>query len=407
MNRRQFLTHLSAFAGLTLLHRQVWALPDNNQALGSRLLVVLLRGAYDGNSLLIPHGSPFYYAARPTIAIARPNGNDPASALDIGQGYGLHPAVSATLYPLFQQHQAAFVPFSGSQDTTRSHFQAQDVMELGQEATVNIDYNSGFLNRLVQVLQHNGQRTGGISFTNNLPLTFKGGLPIPNIALNGQVHDVADDHQTRLLTSLYTNNALNADIQEGFQTRHDVSADLIKEMQDASRGAAKASGFEKTARSIAALMRDNPAYAIGFIDAGGWDTHVNQGAASGPLANNLGNLAQGLSGFADELGNNAWRQTVVVVMSEFGRTFRENGTRGTDHGHGNTLWILGGGISGGRLAGELTEVSEKNLSENRDSPLLNDYRSVLANLMQRMYGLNAAQLETIFPNVTHKDFALV
>jgi uncharacterized protein (DUF1501 family) len=383
MNRRQFLTQLGVAGGLSLLSSKLWALPSGSQAAGSRLLVVLLRGGYDGNSLLIPYGSPYYYAARPNIAIPKPDSNNAMSVLDIGQGYGLHPAVGNTIYPMYQQRQAMFIPFSGSQDLSRSHFEAQDLMELGQSSEMQLDYNSGFLNRLVSVLQHGHPQLGGMSFTGNLPLSFKGNMQIPNISLRGEVRDAADDHQSQLLKQLYPAGKLKNYMQEGFQTRHEVSAELAKEMQAASRGATKAIGFDKEARSIATLMRDNPAYAVGFIDVGGWDSHVNQGAATGQLANNLENLAKGLSGYADELGKEAWKQTTVVVMSEFGRTFHENGTLGTDHGHGNTLWVLGGSISGGKLAGELDEVTETNLFQNRDSKILNDYRSILANIMQK------------------------
>lgn len=408
MNRRQFLLHGGIAAAGLALPWKVWATPSNSQVAGSRLLVVLLRGGYDSASLLVPHGFPFYYASRTNIAIARPDPGNPGSALDIGQGYGLHPAASS-LYDLFHAKQAVLVPFCGSQDLSRSHFQAQDVMELGQSPKDKggLDYNSGFLNRLVGVLQIKNSKMSGMSFTNNLTPVFKGNIEIPNINLQGQVRTVTDDRQTRMLQALYQDNALEDYIKEGIQTRQQVSAVLDMEMQNASRGAAKANGFAKQARSIAALMRDNPAYAIGFVDVGGWDTHVNQGGATGALATNLGNLGNGLSGFADELGRDAWRNTVVVVMSEFGRTFHENGNRGTDHGHGSTMWILGGGISGGKLLGEQIDLNEKTLFQNRDLPVLNDYRSVLSRVLQRLYGLNAAQLDKIFPGRVNWNVELI
>ena len=152
MNRRQFLLQGVAAASLGLSWK-TWAMPAPGQMAAPRLLVVMLRGAYDGASLLVPHGFPFYYAARPTIAIARPDPANPGAALDIGQGYGLHPAVAPSLHRFFQARQAALVPFSGSQDLSRSHFQSQDVMELGQNPNDKggLDYASGFLNRLVGV----------------------------------------------------------------------------------------------------------------------------------------------------------------------------------------------------------------------------------------------------------------
>ncbi|BBP00812.1 hypothetical protein SFSGTM_15200 [Sulfuriferula nivalis] len=403
MNRRQFINQTLAMTGLGLSWK-TWAIPNSSSS--PRLLVVMLRGAYDGASLLVPHGYPFYYAARPNIALAQPNPANPDAALDIGHGYGLHPAVASSLHTMFQAQQAVLVPFSGSQDLSRSHFQSQDVMELGQNSSHALDYSSGFLYRLVALLRQGGRNLNGMSFTSNITPIFKGVAEIPNINLQGQVNAMADPRQTSMLEALYQGQAMQMYVDEGIQTRQQVSALLDKEMKDASRGAAKASGFEKVARSMAALMRDNPAYAVGFVDVGGWDTHVNQGASNGVLANNLGNLGRGLSSYADELGVDAWRNTTVVVMSEFGRTFRENGNRGTDHGHGNTMWILGGSVSGGKLAGELMDINEATLFQQRDLPVFNDYRSVLGNILSRMYGLNTRQLNEVLPGALIKDFGI-
>jgi uncharacterized protein (DUF1501 family) len=405
MNRRQFLAGMTGGLGLTLLSAKLWAVPIS--ASDPRLLVVMLRGAYDGASLLVPHGYPFYYESRPNISIPKPDSTDQKSAIDIGNGYGLHPAVGSSLYPLFQERQAVFVPFSGSQDVSRSHFEAQDVIELGLDPRQRLNYSSGFLNRLLEVLQKNSHPIGGMAFTGNLPLIFRGSVEVPNVSVRAQVNDVANERQTKLISALYQNRKLGGYVEEGIQTRHEVSAELEQEMKNASRGAALATGFEKEARSIAGLMRQNPSYSIGFVDVGGWDTHVNQGNSTGQLANNLGNLANGLHGFADELGDAGWRRTVVVVVSEFGRTFRENGNRGTDHGHGNVMWVLGGGISGGKLAGEMTGLNEKTLFQDRDFPLLNDYRSVIAHLVHRMYGLNAKELNTVFPGTALKEYQIL
>jgi uncharacterized protein (DUF1501 family) len=152
------------------------------------------------------------------------------------------------------------------------------------------------------------------------------------------------------------------------------------------------------------LMRDK--YRIGFIDVGGWDTHVGEGAAQGTLANNLGNLGRGLQAFSQSLGAE-WNNTVVVVLSEFGRTFRENGNRGTDHGHGTVYWILGGGISGGMVAGEQRAVDRAALLQDRDFPVLNDYRAVLGGLFRTLWGLSPGQSGRIFPQVPPKDLKLV
>ena len=155
---------------------------------------------------------------------------------------------------------------------------------------------------------------------------------------------------------------------------------------------------------MARLMQSR--YQIGFVDVGGWDTHVGQGAATGALANRLEELGRGLAGFADEMGP-AWKSTVVVVISEFGRTFRENGNRGTDHGHGTVFWVLGGGVNGGRIVGEQQALTATTLFQNRDYPVLNDYRSVLGGLFARMYGLNAAAVARVFPGTQGADLRLV
>jgi uncharacterized protein (DUF1501 family) len=211
---------------------------------------------------------------------------------------------------------------------------------------------------------------------------------------------------------MYKGTRFEALITEGFQLRKAVAeeADLMaaaaaaSEAQAANRRALTATGFELEARRMAALLRDR--FNLAFIDVGGWDTHVNQGGAQGALANLLASLGQGLAGFADQL-ENTWNRTVVVVVSEFGRTFRENGTRGTDHGHGSVYWVLGGGVRGGRFVGEQMAVTPQTLNQGRDFPVLTDYRALLGGLFQSLYGLDAARLERVFPGAAPKDLGLV
>ena len=157
---------------------------------------------------------------------------------------------------------------------------------------------------------------------------------------------------------------------------------------------------------MARLMKER--YQLGFVDVGGWDTHVNQGAAQGVLANNFSDLGRGLAGFAQEMGP-VWKQTVVLVVSEFGRTFRENGTRGTDHGHGTVYWVLGGGLgaAGGKVVGEQVTLERNALFQNRDYPVLNEYRAVLAGLFGRQFGLSRAELDKVFAGVQPKDMGLL
>ena len=162
--------------------------------------------------------------------------------------------------------------------------------------------------------------------------------------------------------------------------------------------------LEQEARRIARFMTDR--YNLGFVDVGGWDTHVGQGAASGLLSNRLGQLGRALAAYADAMGP-AWKQTTVVVISEFGRTFRENGNKGTDHGHGTVYWIMGGNVRGGRIAGRQVEVKRETLFQDRDYPVLNEYRAVFAGLFSRLYGLDRSRLAQVFPGVAPVDLKLV
>jgi uncharacterized protein (DUF1501 family) len=401
MDRRQFVR--AGIGGvLALAGARVWAAP----AAGStKLLVVMLRGAYDGASLLVPYSSEFYYRARPGIAVPRPGSGAPGAAIRLDADWGLNPAVKDTLLPLYTRKHAAFVPFSGSGDTSRSHFQAQDLMEMGQGEGGAADYSSGLLNRLVQALG-NDPRAGGVAFTNNLTLAFKGAVPVPNVSLRGGGRAPLPQAEGERIAAMYEGTPLGTVAAAGIETRREVSQQLMTEMAESARGAGPARAFETQARVVGRLMASKSSYSIGFVDVGGWDTHVNQGAAQGALATSLEGLALGLAAFASEMGAQ-WPGTVVVVLSEFGRTARENGNRGTDHGHGNTLWVLGGGVAGGRIAGEQGPVDERHLFQNRDFPVLNDYRSVLAHLFARMYGLDGARIERVLPGAKARDFALI
>jgi uncharacterized protein (DUF1501 family) len=387
MQRRDLIRGLGALVTTTVAGH-VWAAPKTD----AKLLVVFLRGAYDAANVIIPITSDFYYEARPTLAIRRPDVSMATSALPLDRDWGLHPALRETIFPLYQKGQAAFVPFAGTDDITRSHFETQDAIELGQALDGTRDYRSGFMARLATVLT----RARPIAFTNQMPLTFQGRESIPNIALNTVGKPGIEARQAGLIASMYQNHPLAVTVNEGFRVREDFYQAVTEHMMDASRGAVSPKGFELSARRIGRLMREQ--YNLGFVDVGGWDTHVNQGADSGYLADRLRELGRGLTGFAEEIGP-GWNNSVVVVLSEFGRTFRENGNRGTDHGHGSAYWLLGGGIKGGRIVGEQVAVDQKHLFQNRDLPVLTEYRALLSGLFQRMYGLNQNELQRVFASV--------
>lgn len=394
MKRRHLLQSLAA-APLAVGSLNLFAAP----AAGSKFLLVFLRGAYDCCSLLVPTASSFYYESRPDIAIARP-GADANAALPLGADWGLHPVLRDTMYPMYQRGELAFVAFAGTDDTTRSHFETQDTIEMGQPLAGTRNYHSGFLNRLAGVVAG----AAPMAFTAQIPLSMQGSVQVPNMALRAVGKSALDPRQSRLIASMYQGSTLASRVDEGFAVRDQVMKDLESEMQASGRNAVSARGFGAEARRIARLMADR--YDIGFVDVGGWDTHVNQGAAQGYLANRLGELGQGLAAFAQEMGP-AWQRTTVVVVSEFGRTFRQNGNHGTDHGHGTVYWVLGGGVRGGRIAGEQQCIEAATLFQNRDLPVLNEYRAMLAGLFRRQFGLSDAQLGQVFADVTPRDIGLI
>ncbi|WP_226938943.1 DUF1501 domain-containing protein [Janthinobacterium sp. FT14W] len=396
MNRRDLLKALAA-APLLSHAGSLLAAPATN----ARLLFVFLRGGYDANNLLVPVGSDFYYASRPNIAIAKPGADNGALALNAD--WGLHPALRETIYPMFNGGEAAFIPFAGTTDLTRSHFETQDSIELGQEIGGRRDFRSGFLNRLAQSLNSN-QGNHAISFTDQLPLIFQGGVQVPNMGLRSVGKSGIDARQSQVIASMYRGTPLQQPVSAGFAVRDDVNKELTGEMQAANRNAISTKGFELEAQRIARLMKDK--YNIGFVDVGGWDTHVGQGGANGYLAGRFDELGRGLAAFSQEMGSE-WRNTVVVVVSEFGRTFRENGNRGTDHGHGSVFWVLGGGIKGKQVAGEQVAISQTTLFQNRDMPVLNEYRAVLGGLLRRTFGLTPAQLDHVFAGVKPVELGLV
>jgi uncharacterized protein (DUF1501 family) len=395
MKRRDFLKALSFAAPLTVAGR-LYAAPQTK----TRLLVVFLRGAYDAANTVVPISSDFYYQSRPTLAVARPNPADPNAALPLDRDWGLHPALKDTIYPLYQKGQVAFIPFAGTDDLSRSHFETQDTIELGQSIDGSRDFRSGFMSRLA------GQLTDlqPISFTDQLPLTFRGGASIPNMALGSVGKPAIDERQAKLIQSMYQGTELAPQVAEGFSVRDEVYKEVTAEMQEANRNAVSPKGFELAARRIGGLMKGR--FNLGFVDVGGWDTHVNEGGATGYLAGRLGELGRGLAGFAEAIGP-AWSETVVLVISEFGRTFRENGDRGTDHGHGSVYWVMGGGVKGGRMAGEQVKIEQKSLFQNRDYPVLSEYRAVMGGVFRRIYGLQADRLAKVFPGVQPKDLGLV
>lgn len=394
--------HLHWLLGSTL----AWAAPlagaqEKNASGDARLVLVFLRGAYDGLSALVPHGDADYFRLRPTIAIPAPDGSA-STCLQLDRQFGLHPAL-APLLPLWQQGVLAAIPCAGSPDATRSHFDAQHHWETGIPG--NSSATPGWLNTL------SGQahtKAIGVGEANPRILSGKQAVQLVPKGDAATRKGALGDARTRdAVMRLYAgDDALSQTFRAGAESRTQT-ADMLKEsndmaggrdmdavMQAANNGAGNVKGLAQDAQHLGTLMRANPQLRLGFLSAGGWDTHANQGAATGALATNLAALAQALVLLRREFNR---RDDVVLVVSEFGRTSAENGTRGSDHGHGNALWLLGNRVQGGRWHGQWSGLASGNLHEGRDLPVHHDFRAVFAQVLRATQGSSAAQLDALFP----------
>ena len=413
MQRRRLL-QAAAAAGLAWVPVGRTALaatpPTPGQRLpgNKRLVVVFLRGAVDGLSVVVPHGDDAYYAARTSIALARP-GQD-GGVLDLDGHFGLNPNL-APLMPFWQSGRLAFVQASGSPDPTRSHFDAQDYMESGTPGRKTTP--DGWLNRLLGAappapLAASTARTSvtrGISVGAVLPRIWAGPNPVATIANGARASrpTLLDRPQvSQAFDALYGgDDAMSRAYRQSQQSRAEVAdamspAGMAREQMAADNGAPLPNGFPDDAGRLATLMRRDPNVQIAFLALGGWDTHVNQGGARGQLASRLQPLGQGLAELATRLGP-VFDDTTVLVISEFGRTVRQNGTGGTDHGHGNVMWALGGDVAGGKVHGRWPGIAPASLNEGRDLAVTTDFRQVLAGVCAYNLGLADSRLAAVFP----------
>ncbi|CAN7703788.1 DUF1501 domain-containing protein [Pseudoduganella sp. LjRoot289] len=379
------------------------ASPAAGGATGRKLIVVMLRGAVDGLNVVAPVGAPNYARLRPTIALLPPGqGQGPGEnqgALDLDGYFGLHPAL-APLLPLWNQKKLAFVHASGSPDGTRSHFDAQDYME---SATPGVKSTpDGWMNRLIAALPGTSTPTRAVSIGPTMPRILGGNAAAVNLASGaaaGKPGVLDRPAMGAAFDQLYLGHErFGRAYQDGRAAHKEVMAATMAEMAAADGGAPLPFGFPDDAARLAVLMRNDPNVQMAFFALGGWDTHASQGAGTGQLANRLAPLAQGLALLAQRLGP-LFEDTTIVVMSEFGRTARENGNGGTDHGHGNVMWVLGGGVAGGKVLGEWRGVADDQLNEGRDLPVTTDFRTVLAHIAERHLRLSDSQLERVFPSL--------
>jgi uncharacterized protein (DUF1501 family) len=389
VRRRDFLTRASV--AFLPLGPHAWAAAEDGRR---RLIVILLRGAVDGLNVVIPYAADGYYQERRSIAIAPPGKPDGALALD--EHFALHPAL-ASLMPLWAERRLAFVHAAGSPDPTRSHFDAQLYIENGtpgQSAT-----HDGWMNRLLLALPAPHGATDAISIGPTMPHILAGRATVATLPLgpNGARPQPIDQPDVAsAFDRLYSgDDEIGKSYREGRAARAQL-LEALSERQIADNGAPPPTGFPGQAAKLALLIRRQPGIRLAAIGLGGWDTHVNQGNHRGQLAEHLRPLGEGLAALARRAGE-TWRDTIVVVLSEFGRTVRENGNSGTDHGHGNVIWVLGGAVNGGRVYGDWPGLEPTQLYQRRDLAVTTDFRTVLATVLERHMRLDDRQLDAVIP----------
>jgi uncharacterized protein (DUF1501 family) len=402
-NRRQFLDQCgkTTLAFSALGSQGIWlskshaATPDT-----SRLVVIMLRGAVDGLSVVAPYGDANYYNARPNIAIAKPGEVDGLLRLD--SLFGLHPAL-ATLMPYWERGQLGFVHASGSTDSTRSHFDAQDYMESGTPGKKSTQ--DGWMNRLATVLSSTNsrdanQRLQAINLGPVMPRIFAGTAPVASLAQgNAAVAKGVLDKESvaDAFAKLYSgNDKLSETFREATATRKEIMTSLASDDPKADQGALTLRGLAQDTTRLGQLIQRDARVRLAFVPVGGWDTHVNQGSGKGQLANRLVLLGEAIDAMIKAMGDK-FKDTTILVMSEFGRTLKQNGNQGTDHGHGNVVWALGGGLQGGKIHGAWPGLESSALNEGRDLAITTDFRQILTSFSERRLRLTDKQLSSIFP----------
>jgi uncharacterized protein (DUF1501 family) len=378
----------------SFLTRSVMAEMTTAAANKKKLVVLFQRGAADGLNIVVPYKEKNYYTMRPSIAIQEKD------VLDLDGFFGLHPAMAA-FKPLYEQGHLAIIHAAGSPDATRSHFDAQDYMESGTPGVKSTA--DGWLNRALQADLLRGKPSAfrAVALGTDVPRTLQG--RIPAIAVN----NLAD-------FSVGGRGSETSPISNAFQAMYDESTDavlhgtgretfeavkMLKSADPARYQPAAGVLYPKTPfgnslKQIAQLMKANLGVEAAFSDIGGWDTHQNQGNVNGQLANRLKEFSETISAFWNDMGSDAENVT-LVTMSEFGRTARQNGTGGTDHGHANVMFVLGGQVKGGKTYGIWPGLSDEQLNEGRDLTVTTDFRRVLGEATSKTLG--TTNLELVFP----------
>ena len=401
INRRVFIKNSGiAMLGLStlpsFLQRAVAATAMPNK---KKLVVLFQRGAADGLNIVVPFAEPNYYKIRPSIAIPAPKQGGDLAAIDLDGFFGVHPSL-APLAKLFHNGELAIVHAAGSPDTTRSHFDAQDYMESGTPGVKATD--DGWLNRTMQTLpEQNATPFRAVALGPNLPRMLHGSAPAVALPDVKQFQVLAGGAGAQMIQggfeAMYAQTVDTALRGTGTETFEAI--DMLKKANPAQFQPENGADYPKnkygqSIQQVAQLLKANIGLEVAFLDTGGWDNHVNEGGVQGQLANLLCDLGQGLDAFHKDMGDRM-DDVVVVTMSEFGRTAHENGNRGTDHGHANCMFVMGGAVKGGKVYGKWPGLAPEHLYEGRDLALTTDFRSVLGELIQGHLG--AKDLKTVFP----------
>ena len=380
------------------LTRAVFAEVASAMVNRKKLVVIFQRGACDGLNVVVPYTEANYYAMRPTIAI------QPKEVLDLDGRFGLHPAMVA-MKPLYDAGHLAIVQAAGSPDPSRSHFDAQDFMESGTpgvKSTVD-----GWLNRALQVEVAPWGPAGkpsafrAVALGVDVPRTLQGRVPAIAVANLADFSVAGKGPQTSAVSNAFqamydesSDAVLHGTGQETFEAVRMLKAADPAKYQPAAGVVYPASAFGNSLKQVAQLLKANLGVEAAFSDVGGWDTHQNQGGANGQLANRLKEFSETIAAFWMDLGDEAENVT-LVTMSEFGRTARQNGTGGTDHGHANVMFVLGGTVKGGKVYGKWPGVANEQLNEGRDLVVTTDFRNVLGEAAYKTLG--ARRLDVVFP----------
>ena len=360
-----------------------------------RLIAIFQRGAVDGLNMVVPHGEADYYRARPSIAIPRPRTAD--GALDLDGFFGFNPRVGS-LKPLWDSRDLAIVNACGSPDSTRSHFDAQDYMESGTPGVKSTQ--DGWLNRYLQARKEETESSfRAVALSQQLPRMLQGLAPalamnqIAQFGIRGGQSDVMSTSFEAQYAAA-ADQVLNGVGREAFSAMKTLKVADPSKYQPDNGAQYPTSPFGQALRQIAQLTKSDVGLEVAFADIGGWDTHVNQGAAQGQLATRLDDFSRSISALVADLGDRM-ADTVVLTMSEFGRAVNENGNRGTDHGHGNAMLVIGGGVRGGKVYGKWPGLSVDRRYEGSDLAVTTDFRDVFGEIVVRHMGV--VDPKPIFP----------